>query len=1324
MTNLPANPDEAAAPSTGARQTPAADSTGAPQADVLLPHGAGGQAGQELRRQAEEQARAQAAQRPEPLEALFRENARQALHELRVYQSKLEMRNEQLRQTQTDLEAAWVRYFDLYDLAPVGYCTISEQGLILEANLTAATLLGVARGGLVKQPLSRFVLTGDQALYYRHRTTLFETGEPQVCELRMVKKDGTSSWARLEATVVQDAAGAPVCRAVLTDITARTQTEAALRQAHDELDQRVAGRTEELRRANEELRADITARTQTEAALATRIREIEAVRAVTAEITQELDLPTLLARISRHAAKLVEAASSIVRLWDETAGLLIPIAWFGHGEWIRDERRRLGEGISGTVAAHRVGLIINDYQASPYAMPAILAQTTITAVLAEPLLYCERLLGVLAVDRHAGARPFTEQDRQLLTLFAAQAAIAIENARLFTDLTQSLHELRQEVARRQQAEDDLRTSRALLQAVVEGTPDTVFVKDLQGRFLLFNPAAEQFTGKRAAETLGHDAHFLFPPAEAAAVMVRDRAVLEGGKTITIEDVVTDAAGARHTFLSTRGPLVDAAGLPIGLFGIDRDITARKQAEATLLSRTRQLEAVREVSAEITRELDLDRLLALITKWVTALLGVPTSTVRLWEEATGLLRLRSWTGEAGTGPVAIPLRVGEGVAGAAAQRRTGLLVNDFRTSPYATPALLEGPHTAVLAEPLLLCHDRLVGVLSVNNGTTGRLFTVDDQALLRLFADQAAIAIENARLHTAAVHKGEELGALLRATHAVMTGLNLQQTLEAIASEAARIARCDHVKLLLVDRDAQVLRIGVLRGLTAPEGFPLPIGTGLSGTVAQTGHLLYIADTQNDPRSVLAAFDRSVGLRTYLGLPITIRDEVVGVLTFNTREPRQYTSEELAYFTAFADHAALAIENARLYTEATQSLQALHQAQETLVQTEKRRALGQLAGGIAHDLNNKLMVILGQAELLRRTVPHPGLVQELAPIEEAATASAAVVRQLLDFGRQHASVPHTSIALASVVQGALALTQGQWKDAAERQGASLTIHTALADLPPVLGQAAELREALVQMIGNAVEAMPTGGTLTIAGRVVERGTGGTTAEQWTGNLVESSPPRHQSAAPPVHADGGFVELTVTDTGVGIPAEIQPRIFDPFFTTKGVQRTGLGLAVVYGTVQRHGGAITVASTPGQGTTVTLRLPVAPAAAPGPAATRPGGTPCRLLVIDDEPQVRETLASLLRVAGHTVTEAASGPAGLALLDTLPVDCVLTDLGMPEMTGWEVAKAVNASWPTLPVLLLTGWGDQAADVPPGHRVARVLSKPIHLEQLLAVIAEVTGGP
>jgi len=218
----------------------------------------------DLRKRAEEIAREKAARMPENVEALSPDEVRQTLQELHVHQIELEMQNDELRRAQGELEAARARYFDLYDLAPVGYCTISEAGLIMEVNLTAANMLGVARSTLVKQPLTRFILPGDRDIYYRHRKLLFETGAPQTCEMRMVKKDAAPFWAQMEARLAQNAEGAPVCRAVVSDITARNRVEAELQQVHDELGHRVTERTEALRRANEERRTDIINRKRVE----------------------------------------------------------------------------------------------------------------------------------------------------------------------------------------------------------------------------------------------------------------------------------------------------------------------------------------------------------------------------------------------------------------------------------------------------------------------------------------------------------------------------------------------------------------------------------------------------------------------------------------------------------------------------------------------------------------------------------------------------------------------------------------------------------------------------------------------------------------------------------------------------------------------------------------------------------------------------------------------------------------------------------------------------------------------------------------------------
>ena len=201
---------------------------------------------QALRRRAEEMAREKAAQSPE--------ETRQTLRELRVHQIELEMQNEELRRAQAELDAARARYFDLYDMAPVGYCTITEKGLILETNLTAANLLGVARGALIKQPISPFILNEDQDIYYLHRKQLFETGEPQACELRMVKMDGTAFWAHLAATAAQNADGAPVCRVALSDITDLKQREEELKIAKEAAEAANAAKSQFLANMSHEIR--------------------------------------------------------------------------------------------------------------------------------------------------------------------------------------------------------------------------------------------------------------------------------------------------------------------------------------------------------------------------------------------------------------------------------------------------------------------------------------------------------------------------------------------------------------------------------------------------------------------------------------------------------------------------------------------------------------------------------------------------------------------------------------------------------------------------------------------------------------------------------------------------------------------------------------------------------------------------------------------------------------------------------------------------------------------------------------------------------------
>jgi PAS domain S-box-containing protein len=343
-------------------------------------------------------------------------------------------------------------------------------------------------------------------------------------------------------------------------------------------------------------------------------------------------------------------------------------------------------------------------------------------------------------------------------------------------------------------------------------------------------------------------------------------------------------------------------------GIDRARLFQQEQE-----RRRHLEAVRAISEEITRELDLPILLGLITQRALDLLGAGEGMIRLWEETGEVLVPKAWIG-GGDHRGGLRLRLGEGVAGTAAQRRHGIIVNDFRTSPYATKQLLQQTsHAAVLAEPLLY-RGRLVGVVTINRDQAMGSFSEDDQHFLNLLASQAAIAIENARLHEASLRRGAQLEALLSSLRTVTSGLDLREILDRILGEAVRISGAPHVKVLLRDKADNTLRVGAIRGSGMPPADALPAGASLSGLVVESGEPLFIADAQNDPRNLWRDRDRELGIVTYLGLPIKKGEEILGVLTFNTTSSYQYTPEEMTLLTSFAAQTAIAIENARLFEE--------------------------------------------------------------------------------------------------------------------------------------------------------------------------------------------------------------------------------------------------------------------------------------------------------------------------------------------------------------------------------------------------------------------------
>jgi nitrogen-specific signal transduction histidine kinase/CheY-like chemotaxis protein len=362
--------------------------------------------------------------------------------------------------------------------------------------------------------------------------------------------------------------------------------------------------------------------------------------------------------------------------------------------------------------------------------------------------------------------------------------------------------------------------------------------------------------------------------------------------------------------------------------------------------------------------------------------------------------------------------------------------------------------------------------------------------------------------------------------------------------------------------------------------------------------------------------------------------------------------------------------------------------ERLGETEKLRALGELASGVAHDFNNLLGAILGRAQLLRRRALEKDVDHDLAVIEKAAQDGRETVRRIQEFSRTRRDKKFEAVDLAEIVADALEITKTRWKDDALSRKIQIKPSFERVEVPPILGNASELREVFTNLILNAVDAMPQGGKLTFT----------------------------------CAREGERVVARVTDTGVGMTDEIRTHLFDPFFTTKGARGMGLGMSVVYGIVTRHEGRVEVTTSLGRGTTFVVDFPVAPVqalpvaggdGAALPQLLRPG----RILVVDDEPEVAAVVKDVLIAAGHAVDTAISGHDALKMIELSAYDLVFTDLGMPDMSGWEVAEKINEAKAGIPVALVTGWGTSLDEADARRRgVEAVVHKPFEIDELVKI--------
>ena len=942
-----------------------------------------------------------------------------------------------------------------------------------------------------------------------------------------------------------------------------------------------------------------------------------------------------------------------------------------------------------------------------------------------------------------------------------------------------------DITERKRAQAAAHESYELLRAIIDATTDSIYVKDLAGRYVMVNGAVARALRRPFGEVIGRTDHELFPPEIAERFRANDGRVLARGSTETFEEAWMLESGHPRVILSTKGVIRDQTGRVRGVVGISRDITRRKSQEEALRASEERFRTLVQSVDDLVYELDRDeRIVAVFGRWAeregldaAALAGQPVEAL---------------------------------FAGASAQVHHAANHRALAGEPVVYDWSLPDPGGTRFIQtslsPVRDSNGSITGLVGIGRDVTDRVESEHRQE----FIAQASVVLGSSIEYEAT------LASLARLVVPILADYCLVDLVDA----EGRVQRVGftHVDRAMESRLGEISRRHppnfawpanpIVRALRDGEPVILPeiSPERMAGFAHEEEHRQYLETLA--PRSIIS-------------VPLQSAGRTLGALTFcYSTSGRRYSEADMTLARNLADRAALAVENARLYRSAQGELRrrtrveaelrrwanifehagwgiaianadgtvfdamnpafarmhgyqpgeltgqplgtvvrpeaadripqflALARAQgrhavetthrrrdgsefpallditavfdgtgrlqyyafnlqdltpqkrteEQARQAQKMDAVGRLAGGIAHDFNNMLMIIIGFADFLLGALPEQDPRHADADeVRKAAERAAALTRQLLTFGRQQVVEP-TPIDLNRTIRGIEGMVR-------PLVGERIELRVELAPhLGIIRGDQGQLEQVLMNLALNARDAMPEGGRLTVRTQ---------NAHYAEGEAIRAV----GFDVPP----GGYVLLTVSDSGVGMDEETRSRIFEPFFTTKSTaQNSGLGLATVYGIVTQSGGHLWVESAPGEGATFRLLFPEikgARPASPSEARGAPVGGTETVLVVEDEESVRSLAARVLADAGYTVRQARHGVEALDVLARggERISLVITDVVMPEMGGRELGDEIARRHPGLPVLYISGYTDND-----GFRARldetgkRLLQKPFAPESLV----------
>ena len=562
----------------------------------------------------------------------------------------------------------------------------------------------------------------------------------------------------------------------------------------------------------------------------------------------------------------------------------------------------------------------------------------------------------------------------------------------------------------------------------------------------------------------------------------------------------------------------------------------------------------EVSETLLSEVEIERLYELILHVVQRETGADMVSLMLLDENSQELCVEAALGLPDELIGAARVKRGERIAGRVLEQGEPLLLTDRSAAePSVRQAMKREELASALCVPLKI-KGRVLGVLNAGKTNREDPFDGHDLDLLSILASQAAIAIENSRVHDATRSRTSQLAALNDLARVVTSTLDLDEVLRLAMRGINQIIQAEAGSLLLLDETTSTLvfRMSLRGDVRQRPPLTLEMGQGIAGWVAKEGEPLLVPDVAADPRYFKEGAEKfDLPARSILCVPLVIRDHVIGAIELVNKVDGQFTQEDLELLNSMAATIAIALENARLYTELAEFARELEESQAQLVKAEKLAATGKLAASLAHEINNPLQAIQNCLHLVtqRRSLDKDKRQRYLSMAQEEVQRLIDLVQRMLDFYRP-TTESKGPVDVQEILDDVLSL-------AGKRiQHGKIVVHRDACDpLPPVLGIANQLKQVFLNITINAVEAMPHGGDLYIDSVWDEQ--------------------------------RGEVGVSFTDSGDGIPLAELANIFDPFYTSK-PKGTGLGLSVSHGIIERHGGRIDVRSDVGKGSTFTVHLP----------------------------------------------------------------------------------------------------------------------------------------